>query len=55
MPRTNNGDIMIFTTALSQINIVSSVGNELVDYYVLDGNNDADRALLVVRLDLASS
>lgn len=53
MPRTNNGDIMLFTTYLPQINLISEVGDELVDYFVLDGSGDAQKALVIVRLKVS--
>ena len=53
MPRTNNGDIMLFTTYLPQINLISEIGEELVDYYVLDGSENAQKALVIVRLKLS--
>lgn len=53
MPRTNNGDIMLFTTYLPQINLIGDVGDELVDYFVLDGSENAQKALVVVRLKVS--
>ena len=53
MPRTNNGDIMLFTTYLPQIRLIGSVGDELVDYFVLDGRGSAQKALVIVRLKLS--
>ena len=53
MPRTNHGDIMLFTTYLPQINLISEIGEELVDYYVLDGSENAQKALVIVRLKLS--
>ena len=53
MPRTNNGDIMLFTTYLPQINLISEVGDELVDYFVLDGSGDAQKAFVIVRLKVS--
>lgn len=50
MPRTNNGDILLFTTHLSQKNLISAVGEELSDYFVIDGSKNAAKALIVVRL-----
>ena len=44
---------MLFTTYLPQINLISEIGEELVDYYVLDGSENAQKALVIVRLKLS--